>query len=88
MRENRTHGSEGGEGESPFRPLSNSREAVGYLMFWPVIPAHAGIQIVIRGPHHWIPVPAPDPDPGSAGMTNSRQAAGNEPPVDSWQPMI
>jgi hypothetical protein len=31
----------------------------------------------------WIPAPAPDSDPGSAGMTNSRQAAGNEPPVDS-----
>jgi hypothetical protein len=27
--------------------------------------------------------PAPDPDPESAGMTNSRQAAGNEPFMDS-----
>ena len=31
----------------------------------------------------WIPASAPDPDPGSAGMTNSRQTAGDEPPVDS-----
>src|SRR3972149_6223638 len=31
----------------------------------------------------WIPAPAPDSDLGSAGMTNSWQAAGNELPVDS-----
>lgn len=32
---------------------------------------------------YWIPAPAPGSDPGSSGMTYSRQAAANEPPVDS-----
>ena len=61
MRENRTHGSEGGEGESPSLPLSEFllRRQLNMLKLLLdfVVPAKAGIQCR-SSQSHWIPASA------------------------------
>jgi len=60
VRENRTHGSEGGESSSSSLPLSNLSALLqldyrsGQIMFEAVTPAKAGVQVVSTQ-KYWIP---------------------------------